>query len=125
MLQNSISLGAELFCRLQELENYILDMRRQLQEASEERATLLQVQRQQKTDMALLTEDRDGAKDTAARTARELALSNAKLKVYPQPACPSLIMCSLIVYDSAGAHDSTDALFEDKMYTSSPSWTPQ
>lgn len=65
----------------QELENYILDLRRQLQEAASERATLLSVQRQNRSDIAMLTEERDAAKAEANRTARELTLCTAQLKV--------------------------------------------
>jgi hypothetical protein len=65
----------------QELENYMLDLRRQLQEAGNERATLLNVQRQNRTDMAKLSEGADGAVRNSEAVARELALCRTQLKV--------------------------------------------
>ena len=66
---------------MQELENYLLDLRRQLQEAAEERSTLLTVQRQTRTEMAKLSEAADEATRGKEALARELASCKTQLMV--------------------------------------------
>ena len=66
---------------LQDLENYILDLRRQLQEAADDRATLVGVQRQTKSDLSKTTEDLEEARRTIAQKDRELAAASTQLKV--------------------------------------------
>ena len=66
---------------LQELQNYILQMRSQLQEADQEKATMLMVQRQNKADIAKLTEGLEAAQGKRESLDRELALAHTQLKV--------------------------------------------
>ena len=65
---------------LQELENHVLFLRKQLQEAADERTTLLHVQRQAKTEMNVLTEEKEAANNKAGQIERELSLCKTQLK---------------------------------------------
>ena len=56
-------------------------MRSQLQEADQEKATLLMVQRQNKADIAKLTEGLEAAQGKRESLDRELALAQTQLKV--------------------------------------------
>ena len=76
-----LGIAQPLLQTLQELQNYILQMRSQLQEADQEKATLLMVQRQNKADIAKLTEGLEAAKDKRESLDRELALAQTQLKV--------------------------------------------
>ena len=68
---------------LQELQNSILDLHRQLEEAKERESTLLAVDRQHKTDATSLTAQMNAAEQRAADTEHRLALINTDLKVSP------------------------------------------
>lgn len=77
-LGDSLTIGA--FC-VQDLENYMLDLRRQLQEATNERATLMKVQRQNRADMDQLTEQKEAADQQSKSLREELTLRMNQLKV--------------------------------------------
>ena len=77
--------------RVQELGNSLADLRRQLSEASEERATLLTVQRQTAADMGRAQSEADAACADAAASGRALAQASTQLKVALQP---SLATCA-------------------------------
>lgn len=65
----------------QELENYVLELRKQLDETNNDRGTLLNVQRQMRTDMAKMSDDMKDAKDDAAKAKHDLNISQTNLKV--------------------------------------------
>eukprot|EP00891_Asterochloris_glomerata_P000633 jgi/Astpho2/633/Aster-04475 len=66
--------------RNKELQNSILDLKRQLEEAAEDQATLLAVQRQNKADLARAAARVEEAEQVAAMTGRQLAGANTDLK---------------------------------------------
>lgn len=84
-----LSLGSASECAhsgargLQELQNSILDLNRQLEEAKERESTLLAVERQHKADAASLTSQMNAAEQRAADTEHRLALTSTELKVSP------------------------------------------
>ena len=67
----------------QELQNSILDSTRRLQDAADNRTTLLTVQRQLKAEVARAQCDAATAKEEAACKGRELASTQTLLKVTP------------------------------------------
>ena len=67
----------------QELQNSILDLTRRLQEAADNRTTLLTVQRQLNAEVARAQGVAAAAKDEAACKGRELASTQTLLKVNP------------------------------------------
>lgn len=66
---------------LQELQNSILDLGRQLEEGRERENTLLLVERQHKADAASLTAQLNAADQRAADTDHKLAVMSTDLKV--------------------------------------------
>lgn len=66
---------------LQELQNSILDLSRQLEEAKEREGTLLAVERQHKADAASLTAQMNAVEQRAADTDHKLAVMSTDLKV--------------------------------------------
>ena len=66
---------------LQELQNSILDLNRQLEEAKERESTLLAVERQHKADAASLTAQMTAAEQRGADTDHKLAVMSTDLKV--------------------------------------------
>lgn len=65
----------------QELGNSLADLRRQLGEAADERATMLAMQRQSAADLARAAADADAARAEADATGRALAKATTQLKV--------------------------------------------
>ena len=65
----------------QELGNSLADLRRQLGEAADERATMQTVQRQSAADLARATADADAARAQGDATGRALAKATTQLKV--------------------------------------------
>lgn len=63
------------------MDNYILDLRRQLGEANNERITLLNVQRQQRGDISLALEAKDAAEAESEALRQELSFCKDELKV--------------------------------------------
>lgn len=66
---------------LQELQNSMLDLGRQLEEAKDRESTLLAVQRQHKADAASLTAQMNAAEQRAADADHKLAVMSTDLKV--------------------------------------------
>lgn len=66
---------------LQELQNSILDLNRQLEGAKERESTLIAVERQHKADAASLTAQMTAAQQRAADTDHKLAVMSTDLKV--------------------------------------------
>jgi len=66
---------------VQELQNSILDQTRQLQEAADDRATLQNVHRQLRAELARAQDEAAAAKEEAAQKGRELASVTTLLKV--------------------------------------------
>lgn len=71
----------ESSCALQELQNSILDLNRQLYEAKDRENTLLAVERQHKADSASLTAQVSAAEQRVADTDHKLAVVTTDLKV--------------------------------------------
>lgn len=69
----------------------MLDLRRQLQDAGNERATLVAVQRQNRSDILAITEARDLAAQEAAALQQELILCKNQLKASLTPSHCSLL----------------------------------
>lgn len=65
----------------QELENYVREIRKQMDENTTERSTLLNVQRQMRSDMSKLNDEMNEAKEDASNARRELSLCQTKLRV--------------------------------------------
>ncbi len=66
---------------MQELQNSILDLKRRLQEAADDRTMLLTVQRQLKAEVARAQGDAAATREDAASKGRELASTQTLLKV--------------------------------------------
>ena len=66
---------------LQELQNSILDLGRQLDQAKEREGTLLAVERQHKADAASLTAQMGAAEQRAEEAAHQLAVMHTDLRV--------------------------------------------
>ena len=80
-IQPDVKVSPNYSSLMQELENYMLDLRRQLQEASEERATLIKIQRQNRADMEEITEKKEAADQQAEAMQRQNTLQMNQLKV--------------------------------------------
>ena len=65
----------------QELENYVLELRKQLDESTSEKGTLLNVQRQMRADMIKLSDQMKDATDEAAQARHDLSMCQTHLKV--------------------------------------------
>lgn len=81
-----------------ELQNSILDLNRQLEEAKERESTLLAVERQHKADAASLTSQMNAAEQRAADTEHRLALTSTELKT-AQERCAELETEAVVLSD--------------------------
>lgn len=82
VLRYSVRAAFECCARaVQELQNSILDQTRQLQEAADDRATLQNVHRQLRAELARAQDEAAAAKEEAAQKGRELASVTTLLKV--------------------------------------------
>ena len=78
--------GFSVLRSVQELENYVMQLRQQMDEGASERGTLIGVQRQLRNDLAKLADEASEAHTEAANARHELNVCQTQLRVRPR--CP-------------------------------------